>query len=491
MKPFSLLLILTLNLSCIEQSKDKHSIVEGFDPATQSCQSFSNYQIGQNLAPCTDFKGVDLVNLDFSNADLRGSDFSNTEINNANFYKANLSGARFFRTKIYKTKLDEANLSNTTFKDSQISESTFVKSQGVKLFIEDSKLVNINLNQSYLPGIKVVNSQIMNADWTNSFLENSIWISVIVRESTLNQSKMAKSKITNSDFSTNIFAFLQDQSGGTNLLKSNSLEGVDLRESIIDSSNFNLASLAQSRMQKSKIYRSMFQGVNLEESALTYSVISEVDFSSILGIELTEHQKRYFIIDEFNNYILKQKTKLNYCEAHNSSIVYSLLNHIEMSHGNWVQSNFSYTSSSYSTIQDNQFNESGFYQTKFFKNKMRSNNFYRSNLGVEQYLGYYPQGVFSVEFIESDLSFSVFDQVLWYFENINTQEKLGPSFSQSVIINSFWNYSDIRFGTIEDTDINFSNLQNALNEGVLFNQQTKLPFSYNQAIDLGMVFTED
>lgn len=490
MKPIALLVILIFNISCIEQSQDKHSPVAGFDPVTQSCQSFSPYT-GKNIAPCTDFKGIDISNLNFDNLDLRGSDFSNANIDNTSFHKSNLSGARFFRTKINKSNFDGSKLSSTTFKYSTISETTFVKSTGDKVLIEDSNLNNVNLQQSYLPTIKIVDSKIFKGYFTNSFLENSTWIGVILRESNLSQSKMSKSKIVNSDFSTNFLEFFQSSSDSVMLSKENLLDGIDLRESIIDASNFNLVSMTQSRLQKSKITMSLFRGVNLEQSALTYCMIQEVDFSSIIGINLTEEQKKYFVLDEYNNYILKQKTKLNYLEAHNVSIINSLLNHIEMSHSNLVQSNFSYSSSSYSLIQDNQFNESGFYQAKFFKNHMRSNNFYRSNLGVEQYVGFLPQADYSIEFIESDLSFSVFDQVLWYFENINTQKKMGPNFSNSVIVNSFWNYSDIRFGNIGNTDINFSNLQNALTEGVLFNQSTKIPFEFNKALELGMIYTEE
>jgi len=100
---------ISLNAGCA-----RHESSFEFDPSTGRCiDGFGNTGLNQNSAgPCSDFRHLNLADLNFSGLDLRGSDFSYSHLSGVDFRNSDLSAAVFVRAELLDVDFTGATLVN-------------------------------------------------------------------------------------------------------------------------------------------------------------------------------------------------------------------------------------------------------------------------------------------------------------------------------------------------------------------------------------------
>lgn len=285
-----------------------------------------------NLKDC-DLSGLDLSNrkfedVNFEDCNLSGVDFSGTTIKHGkfknglliggNFEKADLSSVDFTGCAMQKVNLShvriegvgikESNLANASLKSANVEFSNLNVFKDVNLSDADlsgAKISwfygeNINFRNANFTDSSILESQIKNCKFINASLEHAELYSVVFMDCEMQESVLAKAKITNVTFEKSVLEnanFTQSEIGYGNFVDSN-LDGVDFRGVTLNSLNeFRNVSLIAADFSEatfsdeSKLYDVNFADVKgLDISHCQSSIPEQSDVVEALNSPLAEYQ---------------------------------------------------------------------------------------------------------------------------------------------------------------------------------------------------------
>lgn len=480
-------------VSCSPSSDKEQGYTFFYDDKSNSCFSGNRQGLNSELGECSDLKNQTLKDVNFSGKNLKGVDFSYSYLENVDFSNAQLQGAKFYNVIIKNCKFDSSILSKTVFKDVSIQESSFIESSG-----ENIEMISVNIDTGDFSGVVwpkliIKDTKLIQLNFSNATLNNSYWQNSIVEASIFLEANFEKSFFENVDFSSigrKKIESLQDPSflEQQNLVvrpKFNDLQYSNLKNSIIKDSFFSLADLKGSQLQRLEVVDSNFQGADLSYAALVYAKFYQVDFSSIEVLAPNVTIDPFLIKNLGNKNVLYNISKLNEVVAVNVEFKNSLFYAVEGKRSNFSNANWAHSIVLNSYFDQSYFIQNGLFQAYFKDTSLKFTDFSHSNLGVEIFSNA-PEN-HTVYFLDSVLDNSNFSNAVLTFFNVNDNSIKGPSFKGTTLKFSSWVIADLRKASFKSSNLESAQFNQAFLQGASFNVSTVLPFSTEEALNLGMI----
>jgi uncharacterized protein YjbI with pentapeptide repeats len=202
-------------------------------------------------------------NTDFTDANLTNADLSNTDFSNATFTRANFSGADLAGANFTFAKLTNVNLRETN-----LSNLNFSKSDLTNADLSSTNLTQVNFSDANLTNSKLINAKLnktyfLNTNLSGANLDGAKFINVRLTSSTLIDAKITE------------FTIFKNVN-----LSESTLTNTNLSEATYTKVNFTEADLTNCVIIDTQMIGTKFQNANLSESELTGNDFTNANFTN-------------------------------------------------------------------------------------------------------------------------------------------------------------------------------------------------------------------